>query len=251
MIVIFWDYDGTLVDTETVYKNSLISFFGEKNYWLKNLTDEYFYKNIAGRHPEEFLSKLENDGFIKKNLNIDPFEVKKYYTKYFSELKKNEIKITKNIDKAIKKLSENKNILMCITSSSYKKDFNIKHSNINSEILQNLFKTEENVYLCGDIENCRFKPQPDIFEYAFKDLSQKYNITAENCKNLFIIEDSIAGCKAGHQFKEEEINLFSTTVIGYLGASVLDNSEALIENGADIIIKNAENLYKYLKSFCE
>lgn len=249
MLIVFWDYDGTLVNTEPIYKDSLNAFFEEKKYELKPITDEYFFKNIAGRHPEEFLEKLTNDGYIKKNLHIEPMDIKKYYTKYFDELKKGEIKITKDIDKVIEKLSEDKNIIMCITSSSYAHDFNIKHSNIANSTLKNIFNLNKNVYLCGEIEGCRFKPQSDIFEFAFKDIVNKYNLHFKQNDNIFIIEDSIAGCKAGHAFKEKFADKANVVVIGYLSAAVLDNSSNLIQNGADITIKTAEELFEYIKSF--
>ena len=173
-------------------------------------------------------------------------DIKKYYTKYFDELKKGEIKITKDIDKVVEKLSYNDDAIMCITSSSYAHDFNIKHSNITNSTLKNIFNLNKNVYLCGEIEGCRFKPQPDIFEFAFNDIIKKYNLKPSKDDNIIIIEDSIAGCKAGHQFKEKFKDKINITVIGYLAASIIDNSKNLLQNGADITIKDADNLTKYI-----
>ena len=247
MIIVFWDYDGTLVDTEIIYKDSLISFFDKNNYTLKKLDNYYFFKNISGRHPEEFLQNLKEDGYIKQDVNIDPIKVKEYYTEYFKKLDVGEIKITNNIDTVIKKLMNNKDVIMCITSSSYNHDFLIKHSNITNKTLKEYFKIGKNVYLCGEIKNCNFKPSPDIFEYAFNDIIKKYNLNISKNDNLFIIEDSTAGCKAGYKFKNIFKNKINITIIGYDIIQVLDNSDKLLQSGADVVAKNSSDLLRYIK----
>ncbi len=248
MFIIFWDYDGTLVDTETIYKDSLISFLKNNNYSLKEITDDFFYKNIAGKHPEEFLEKLEQNGFIKPNLNIDPLDIKKYYTIYFDNLKPGEIKITPNIDSVIDNLSKNKNVIMCIASSTFRHDFVIKYKNVQNKIFNENFDIDKNIYLCGEIEGCKFKPSSDIYVYTFNDIVKKYNLNQTKNDKLVIVEDSIAGCKAGHDFKTKYEDKIDINVIGYLGGSVIDNSSLLLENGADIIIRNANELDKYLSN---
>lgn len=242
MLIIFWDYDGTLVNTEVTYKKSLESFFETNNYALKKLDDEYFFKNITGKHPEEFLEKLEKSGYIKQNLNIDPMEIKKYYTFYFNNLKKGQIQITKNIDSVIDDLSKNNNVIMCITSSSYIHDFTIKYKNVENKILNKNFDVDKNVYLCGSINGCKFKPEPDIFIYAFHDLTEKYKLKLTLDDKLIIVEDSATGCKAGKQFKNIYKDKINIEVIGYLGGAIMDSSQILIDSGADIIIKNAKEL---------
>lgn len=243
MIIIFWDYDGTLVNSEILYKKSIESYLKEKNYLLKNISDEYFFKNISGSHPEDFLKKLENDEYIKKNASIEPVEIKNYYTYYFSKLNLGEIKITDGIDSTIEKLSKDKNIVMAITSSSYTKDFSIKHKNVNNPILNSVFKIDKNVYLCGSIENCGFKPEPDIFLYALDDIVKKNNLTISSNDKVFIVEDSISGCKAAKAFKEKVSNKIRVEIIGYLGGTIIDNTKKLLDSGADIVLKNAVELY--------
>ena len=46
MKIIFWDYDGTLVDTEMWYKKSIIAYFKENDILLKDITNDYFFKNM-------------------------------------------------------------------------------------------------------------------------------------------------------------------------------------------------------------
>ncbi len=248
MIIIFWDYDGTLVNTEVTYKQSLESFFEINGYSLKKLDNEYFFKNIAGKHPEEFLEKLEKNGYIKPNLNIDPMEIKKYYTLYFDNLEKGQIQITKGIDRVIDSLSKNDNVIMCITSSSYIHDFTIKYTNVENEILDKNFNVDKNVYLCGSINGCRFKPEPDVFIYAFHDITEKYKLKPTPNDKIIIVEDSATGCKAGKQFKNICKDKINIEVIGYLGGAVMDNSKVLIDSGADIIIKDAKELSEHLKT---
>lgn len=248
MKIIFWDYDGTIVDTETLYKKSIESFLKKYDLLIKNISDEYFFKNISGRHPEEFLLRLENDNYIKTNSNIDPLEIKKYYTNYFNELKKGDIKITKNIDLLIKKFSDFNDIIMCITSSSFRHDFILKNNNIDNSILDKYFNVDKNVYLCGNIDGCRFKPEPDVFMYAFGDIQKKYNLKLSFSDKLFVVEDSIAGCQAGKNFKNLLKDIVDINVIGYWGGNMVDNSENLSKNGADFIAKDTEELYKIINS---
>jgi len=247
MIIIFWDYDGTLVDTETVYKRSLEAFFETNNYILKDIDDGYFYKNIAGNHPETFLKLLERDGYIKPNLNINPMEIKEHYTKYFANLDIGEIKITDGIDFVIDSLSKNDKVVMCITSSSYTRDFTIKHKNVANRVLNTNFSIDKNVYLCGSIEGCKFKPEPDLFVFALNDIINRYNLQLSDKDKVIVLEDSITGCKAGKQFKNLYGDKINISVIGYLGGAKLDNSKVLLNSGADIIIKNSSELLKYFE----
>ena len=246
MTIICWDYDGTLVNTEIIYKHALESFFITNNYLNKDITKEYFYKNIAGKHPEEFLEKITAEGYIKPNLIIDPMDIKKYYSYYFSQLKQGEIKITNNIDNVVDELSKKNDTFMCITSSSYTHDFQIKYKNVQNEILNKNFILDKNVYLCGAINGCNFKPAPDIFIYAFNDIIQKNLLNINYKDKLFIIEDSAAGCQAGNKFKQIVKNKINVTIVGYLGATIIDNTVLLLNNGADIVVKNSEDLLNFL-----
>lgn len=249
MLLIFWDYDGTLVETETVYRDSLESFFEKNNYLIRKIPDKYFYKNISGKHPEEFLDGLKTDGFIKSDADIDPNETKKYYTKYFKELENGKIKITKDIDMVIDDLSANKNVIMCITSSSFIHDFKIKRDNVNNKILNSNFDIEKNIYMCGSIEGCNFKPAPDIFIYALNDLTKKHKLKLGKNDTILVIEDSPTGCKAGNAFKDIYDNKINVEVIWYLSGSHIDTDNELVNSGACTIAKNAKELNKIIKSF--
>jgi len=246
MKIIFWDYDGTLVDTEILYKKSIESFFQKQSLLLKEISDDYFFKNISGKHPEEFLSKLKADNFIKPNFNLNPEELRKYYFTYFNNLKNGEIKVTQDIDSLINKFSNINDIIMCITSSSFRRDFIVKSNNVNNQILNKYFDVDKNVYLCGAIDGCKFKPEPDIFIYAFNDIKNKYklNINKKDC--IFIIEDSIAGCQAGRAFKKLYNRIIDIIVIGYLGGNKIDNYNNLIKNGADFIAKDTNRLFEII-----
>ncbi|MDD2840600.1 MAG: HAD hydrolase-like protein [Rickettsiales bacterium] len=244
MKIVFWDYDGTLVDTELLYKDSIEKYFGNNNLLLKNISNEYFFEFISGKHPEDFVFKLKKDGFIK-NININCEEVKKYYTIYFKNLKQGEIKIVSDVDFIIEKLSKFDDIVMCITSSSFIHDFQIKHNNVHNKILDKNFDLDKNVYLCGSIKNCHFKPAPDIFIYAFDDIIKKYNLSLTQNDELFIIEDSIAGCSAGASFKKIKNNEIKIKVVGVNIYPYKNNNELLV-NGADVVVNNTNDIYSIL-----
>lgn len=244
MKIVFWDYDGTLVDTELLYKKSIEEYFKNKNWLLKSISNEYFFEFISGKHPEDFVSKLKKDGLVK-NLNIDNNEVREYYTEYFKNLKQGEIKIITGVDSVVKKLSELSSIIMCITSSSFTHDFEIKNSNVNNKILNENFTLNKNVYLCGSIDNCHFKPAPDIFVYALNDIVKRHKLNLTKADELFIIEDSIAGCGAGFSFKKIINNEVKVEVIGVNIAKYKSNNE-LLNNGADIVVNNTNSIVQII-----
>lgn len=246
MKIVFWDYDGTLVDTELLYKKSIEEYFKDNNFLLKNIPNEYFFEFISGKHPEDFISKLKSDGFVK-NIDIDCEEVKKHYTIYFKNLKQGEIKVVSDIDYVIEKLSKLNDMIMCITSSSFIHDFQIKHNNVNNKILNKNFDLDKNIYLCGNIKNCHFKPAPDVFIYAFNDIIKKYNLKLTNNDELFIIEDSAAGCCAGSSFKK---NVDSKVKIKIIGINICPhkNHTELLKNGADVVVKNTDEIYSILST---
>jgi len=244
MKIVFWDYDGTLVNTELLYKQSIEKYFKNNNYLLKNISNEYFFEFISGKHPEDFISQLKKDSFIK-NVDIDSKEVKKYYTEYFKNLKQGEIKIVTNIDFVIEKLSKLNSIIMCITSSSFIHDFKIKNDNVNNEILNKNFSLNKNVYLCGSIKNCHFKPAPDIFIYAFNDIVKKYKLNLTKNDELFIVEDSTAGFCAGSSFKKIINDKIKIKIIGINISQYKENNE-LINNGADIVVNNTKDIIKII-----
>ena len=76
----------------------------------------------------------------------------------------------------IKKLVEFDDIIMCITSSSFKNDFIIKSNIVNNEILNSYFNIDKNVYMAGDVGNKKLKPDPNVFLYAYKDVLLKNNL---------------------------------------------------------------------------
>lgn len=249
--IVFWDYDGTLIDSEIIYKDSLNAFLKENKFGLKEIDDGFFYKCISGHHPEEFLLDLEKQGFVKNSESINPEDTRKYYNDFFANLKEGELKIVDNIDKTIDKLSRYKDIFMCITSSSFRNGFMIKSSRAKNNILNKYFNVDKNVYLCGSLSNCRFKPFPDVFIYAFKDILNKNNIKLKDGDKLFIVEDSKAGCEAGKSFKQEYGNIIDIKIIGYTASMRFkeyktEYTKKLINAGADIIAKTSEEIFKII-----
>ena len=134
---------------------------------------------------------------------------------------------------------------------SLKKDFIIKNSNVENDILNKYFNEDKNVYLCSQLSNCRFKPFPDVFIYAFKDIVNKNNIKLKDGDKLFIVEDSKAGCEAGKSFKQEYGNIIDIKIIGYTASMRFkeyktEYTKKLINAGADIIAKTSEEIFKII-----
>lgn len=249
--IVFWDYDGTLVDTETAYKHSLIYFLNEKKLALKPLDDNFFYKFISGNHPEGFLNEMEKQGYIANANDISSDDIRIYYDKYFASLKKGDVKVIDNVDNIIGEIAKQKDIFMCITTSSYPKGFEIKNSKVNSPILDSIFKLDKNIYLCGAISDCKFKPSPDIYFYAFQDIVKKNNLQPTENDTLFIVEDSKTGCIASNNFKNTINSKINVKIIGYTAGMQYEPYKQeyinkLIDAGADLIANNSKDLLKFI-----
>ena len=141
------------------------------------------------------------------------------------------------------KLSKEDDLIMCITSSSYKHDFEIKNHSVNNKILNKIFKIEKNIYLCGNIENCKFKPEPDIYLYALNDIKNKYNLHLTKNDKLFIVEDSNAGCLAGLSFKNK-MKEIDTKIIKLISNKLISKTNDI---KADFVVKNTNELLDIIK----
>ena len=154
------------------------------------------------------------------------------------------MQVIDNIDKTIEKLSKEDDIIMCITSSSFIHDFEIKSHSANSEILNKLFKINENIYLCGNIENCKFKPAPDVYLYALNDIKNKYNLHLTKNDKLFVVEDSNAGCTAAMSFKNQVKDL-NIKVVRFISNPLINTKDG---EQTDFIAKTSAELYEILKN---
>ena len=100
----------------------------------------------------------------------------------------------------------------------------------------------ENIYLCGNIENCKFKPEPDVYLYALNDIKNKYNLHLTKNDKLFVVEDSSTGCIAAISFKNQ-VKDIDVKVIRFTSNHLVDTTDF---EKTDFIAKNSNELFNIL-----
>lgn len=266
MLLILWDFDGTLANSEKKFYLTLKQFIQDK---IPNIitnidefTEEFYYKNCAGKKYYEDFKILGDKGIIdySKITEKDLNNFLDYLSIELQNVKDGEITFTKGMDNLLMKLSKEKNIKMVIDTNARKSDFILKSKALKNNIIDEIIKnnngysstdlSQDYKYLNFEKYKIMAKPNPAIFIFAVEDIL-KQNIKIEN---IIIIEDSPSAVKGGKNFRECEYakNKFKNIkVIGYTAGEHKPDGQALLENGADVIIDNADDLYNYIKKFAE
>ena len=222
MLIICWDYDGTLVSSEFVYKNIFMNYIKKLGAVKKNITDEYYFNQYSGRHPITVIKDLQKNGYVDTNVELS---VEKWDKIFQDEIK--------NEDDLI--LSEN--IIDILSVKELKKFFDLG----------------KNVYVAGEVGNNKLKPDPNVYLYAYQDIITKNNIADKN-NTLVMIEDSESGCKSASETKKilcEKNNNLKALAIGYLATNKFSSGESLKASGADIILHKPNDLEKLLLELAE
>ncbi|MEI0530858.1 HAD family phosphatase [Brachyspira pilosicoli] len=208
---VIFDFDGTLVDSESLYTKSLIHTSKQMN----KLTDVDFAA-MAGYQTNDIKRML-----IEKNYII-PKDFFEDTEKYFRKIIETDLE---TFDGVIDILERLKNLDMVIASNS-----NIDYVTKMSE------KTSISKYIIGyscHNETLKAKPEPDLFLNAFEILRKRNSeITKED---VVIFEDSLAGIDGA---KKTGIKIIAIT-----------NSykrETLLEHGADIVVDKINEAINYL-----
>lgn len=248
MLIICWDYDGTLISSERVYKNIFENYLKNVGAVLKDIKDENYFSQYAGKHPFNVLEQLKNDGYVNKDIIMD---VEKLNIIFQKELKKNDdLLLTNGILNVLENVNSCNNVVMAIVTSTYIKDFLAKYNSPSVSILKKYFQIHNNIYICSDIGNKEVKPSPNGYLCAFNDIMKKHQSKSGN-DYMVMIEDSISGCKSGSAAKKELKNEINSEVIGYLCKNKSLTTENLKEAGADIVIKTSAELQDYLIKLAE
>ena len=264
MLLIFWDFDGTIANSEKKVYLILKKYIKEKipnaiiN--IDKFTDEFYFKNCVGKKFYEDFKILGDNIIIDYSKITEDIlnDILNYLEIELNNIKDGEITFTKNMDKLLLKLSKEKNIKMVIDTNARKSDLILKSKPLKNDIINEIIE-KNNVYaapgLSKDYKYLNFekykniaKPNPAIFIYAIEDLL-KQNIEIEN---IIIIEDSPPAIKGGKNFTECDFvqNKFKNiTIVGYTAGEHKPDGKVLLENGADVIIDNAEDLYNYIMKF--
>ncbi len=258
MLLIIWDFDGTLANSEKKFKNIINNFLKEEAkdniINLEKFTDDFYYKKCAGKKYTEIFEILVDNRIINSLSEDDLQKFLNYANKSFKIILPGEINLTKNMGWLLNKLDKYNDILMVIATSAIKEDFILKCKAVNNPIINKM-----NGYSCHELQNSykylnidkyqvKNKPNPAIFIYSLENMLIKNN----NISKILIIEDSSTGCKAGENFVNEDFirnNNYIVRVIGYTAGDHKPDGNTLLNSGADIIINNAEMLLKYIDNF--
>ncbi len=249
MLIVCWDYDGTLVSSELIYKNIFTNYLKKNGYVIKNIDDEYYFSKYAGKHPFTVLEQLKYDGYVDKNTEINVNELNSIFQKELSS--SNDLLLTDGILDVLKKIKSYKNTFMAIVTSTYRIDFEAKFNNPSVKELKNFFDINKNVYICGEVGTKQLKPNPNGYLFAYNDIIKKLNMTADKKNHFVMVEDSISGCKSGANAKELLKDNADCKVIGYVASNKFVNTEDLKNVGADIILKTSSELINFLDKMAE
>lgn len=243
MLIICWDFDGTLVSSEVIYKDIFNKYLKDARQGINSLSASPCFAKYGGKHPFNVFNDLKKEGFIENNLILDEVDIKLSLKK---ALDKNGLLLTDNIENILKELSIFKNVLMAIVTSTNKEDFELKYNNPSTSILKKYFDINKNIYICEEVGNKEPKPSSNGYLYAVNDIISKNKLNSE--KNILIaIEDSISGCKSASNAKKILKNKLDTIIIGYTVSNHCITGVELKKSGAEFIFKTPNELLKFIK----
>ncbi len=161
---VIFDMDGTLYDTEAVYRKA----------WLKAGIPDEFYLQLIGRSHVNIVQMLKDNGYDSDKI----YELKNKYTE--EEIRKG-IPIKEGTLETLKWCKEN-GLRTAIATSSAKQ---VAQRYLKDTDMESYF---DQIISGNQLENG--KPAPDIFIYAAKELG----VDASEC---MVVEDSFNGVRAG------------------------------------------------------
>ena len=205
-----FDFDGTLVDSETLYTKSLISTANKMN-----VLQDVDFESMAGYQTQDMYNILIKNHYVPDNF----FEET---AKYFYKIIETDLE---TFDGVIETLERLKNINMVIASNS---DFDYVKNISDKKGISKYIKD----YSCHN-EKLKAKPEPDLFLNAFK-LLKNLNPNL-NKEDILIFEDSLAGVEGA---KKTGIKIAAITN-SY-------SKEELSKKGADIIINKINEIFDYI-----
>lgn len=243
MLIICWDFDGTLITSGNIYKDIFFDYIkkdllsDEKKY---DFFSSFFLK-CGGKHPLNVFKELKENNFLKDGILFDKEKIDK---KFNNSVKKNGVLLTDGILEILEKLSKNKNIIMSIVTSTNIDNFLVKFNSPSLKCLKKYFQLDNNIYICEEVGSKEPKPNSNGYVYAINDILLKNNISKE--KNIIIaIEDSISGCISACNAKNE-IGNNELIVVGYNVINLNANKE-LIKNGVDYVFSSANDLFNFIE----
>lgn len=243
MLIVCWDFDGTLVSSEIIYKDIFSKYLKDIKHGSSSISTSPCFAKYGGKHPFNVLEDLKEEGFIDKNLRLDSSDIR---TDFKKSIDSNGLLLTDGIIETLDELNNFKNVLMAIVTSTNKNDFELKYNSPSINALKKYFDIGKNIYICGEVGNRELKPSPNGYLYAFDDIIKRNNLVSE--KNILIaIEDSVSGCKSAYGAKEILKNKAETIIIGYPIANPYIDDIELKKSGADFVFRSPNLLLNFLK----
>ena len=214
--LIVWDFDGVIADTECLWmenRRQLLKKYFNIDWDLKT-TNHY----LGGMHWTTRLQTLQKMGFdVDKKFEDEG-------TKLDLQVLGKGISLTPNIEKIFARTD----IKQCIATGGSKEKTQVKLKSVG---IDKLF-TPDKVFLSEMV--AQGKPAPDLFLFAAEKMGEK----PENC---LIIEDSLAGLKAGLAAKME--------TIAFVGSKMNNNEEYIAQVkalGIKHIFKTMDEIYHFI-----
>lgn len=205
-----FDFDGTLVDSETLYTKSLIKTANKMN-----VLQDVDFDSMAGYQTKDMYNILIKNHYVPDNFFPETSD-------YFRKIIETDLETFDGVMETLERL---KNIDIVIASNS---DIDYVKNISDKKGISKYIKD----YSCHN-EKLKAKPEPDLFLNAFEILK---NLNKNlNKENVLIFEDSLAGVKAAKK-----------TGIKIVAITNSYSKEELLKNGADIILNKINEIFDYL-----
>jgi len=236
-LMILFDHDGTVVDSETIALESAWrltrevagEFPGAQHYEL-----EEFVKSFAGKPYREILKKIYPDSLTTLNEgDIDRLVAEE--EKRAIERLSVEAKATEGTPEVLSYLRDDGFEYALVSNSSFQR----LNACLTSAALTDYFPSEQMFSAHDSLPVGRPKPLPDIYLYAVKCLE----VEVSDC---VAVEDSISGVRAA-------VAAGIGRIIGYVGGTHVSEderktrAEALVSAGAEQVIERMHDLIELLK----
>lgn len=205
-----FDFDGTLVDSETLYTKSLIKTANKMN-----VLQDVDFDSMAGYQTKDMYNILIKNHYVPDDFFPETSD-------YFRKIIETDLETFDGVMETLERL---KNIDIVIASNS---DIDYVKNISDKKGISKYIKD----YSCHN-EKLKAKPEPDLFLNAFEILK---NLNKNlNKENVLIFEDSLAGVKAAKK-----------TGIKIVAITNSYSKEELLKNGADIILNKINEIFDYL-----
>ena len=206
-----FDFDGTLVDSETLYTKSLIATASKMN-----VLQDIDFESMAGYQTQDMYNILIKTHYVPDNFFDETAD-------YFHKIIETDLETFDGVMETLERL---KNINVVIASNS---DIDYVRNISNKKGFSKYIKD----YSCHN-EKLKAKPEPDLFLNAFEIL-KKLNKNLKK-ENVLIFEDSLAGVEGA---KKTGIKIAAITN-SY-------SKEELLKKGADIILNKINQIFDYIE----